>query len=189
MTAPRTPHRPGRLRLGAATALLAAALAVLALVGLTAMGLVAPTEAGYVSAEQATLSATAGTVQPAVTVCTPVSGAPNQLTLAPPEAGLPVTGYRITITVDPIPEGSYAWQTGTRDGIELLPIGESVWPATQTLVGWGIELPPLPAHYFAGSLEIVALGPGGWESSVVRYTWSIEATWVGANVACTPQAG
>jgi hypothetical protein len=181
MTPAQPSSRSGRAR----RPVLAAALAVLTVLGVARPGLVEATDAGYVSAEQAALTAAAGTVGTAVTVCTPGSGAPHQLTLAPADDGLTVTGYRVHITVDPVPSGSYAWQTGVKDGIELLPIGDSSWPATQTLVGWGIELPLLSGDDFYGTVSVSAIGPGGWESAAVTYDWAIETDWGFATSTCT----
>ncbi len=181
MTAHRTlaRHRLALVALPVATVVLLALAA-------TAGPLVQQTEAGYTSAEQAALTAGAGTVQPAGTACTAASSAPHEIALTAPADGLAITGYRVTITVDPEPSGDYSWQTGTKNGIELLPIGDSYWPAAQAVVGWGIEMPMFAGDDFFGTVEVAAVGPGGWESSAVGYDWSIESDWGSIWVACTP---
>ncbi len=185
-TAPRTVTRHRAARRATTRAVLAAALAVLALTGAAARVPVSPTDAGYVSEESATVAVGSGTVQPAVTVCTAVANSPHHLALAASADGLPVTGYRITASVDPVPTGSYAWQTGERNGVLLVPLGESTWPADQTAVGWGIELPALAGATFIGTVSVTALGPGGWESAAVVYDWSILADWGFTSVTCDP---
>ncbi len=182
--ASRTVTRRRAARRTTGRAVLAAALAVLALTGGAAALPVWSTDAGYVSEESAAIAVGSGTVEPAVTVCTPVSGAPHRLALTAPADGLPATGFRIIATVDPEPAGSYAWQTGERDGVSLVPLGESTWPVDQTVVGWGIELPVLAGATFVGTVSVAALGPGGWESAAVVYDWSIVADWGFTTVTC-----
>lgn len=144
------------------------------------------TDAGFVSTESTVLSASAGTVAPAVTTCVANSGSPNDLTLAPGLDGLPVTGYRVTQTLDADLPSGWSWQTGERDGVTLSPLGDSYWTTATTALKFGIELPFLAGGSSTGTVTVRALGPGGWESDPVTYHWSIAADWGVTTVSCTP---
>lgn len=74
--------RAGKVAIG----LVSVAALLAALIGMTW------SDAGFIAHESARLGATAGVVAPAATTCTPGSGSPHIVTLAPTADGLPVTG-------------------------------------------------------------------------------------------------
>lgn len=141
------------------------------------------TDAAWVTEEAGTLSATAGTVNPAVTSCEGRSAAPNLLHLAPADSGLEVTGYRVTIEVqDGVDTGETPsnWQSGDAGaGVPFLPANSPTYvPASTSTVAWGIGSGY--NHTWSGVATVEALGPGGWTSETVSHDWKITFNLFGA---------
>ena len=134
------------------------------------------TDAAWVTEETGALSATAGTVNPAVTSCEGRSSAPNLLHLVPAESGLEVTGYRVTIDVQEGVDGDEepsGWQSGEAEaGVPFLPANTPTYvPADTSTVAWGIS--GGYNHTWSGVATVEALGPGGWTSESVSHDWTI----------------
>ncbi|MFI2105339.1 hypothetical protein ACH436_18755 [Isoptericola sp. NPDC019693] len=146
------------------------------------------TDAAWASQEAGAVSATAGTVAVPATTCEGHNNSPNLLKLAPGDDGLEVTGYRVVMSVDESAHGvPDAWQTGTTsDGAPLLPANATTdVPAGTTAVAWGVSS---GLNYtITGTVTVRALGPGGWTSEPVVYTWSVGFDWLGIGYgSCTP---
>lgn len=151
------------------------------------------TDAAWITEEAGVVTATAGTVAAPTTTCVGQNSAPNLLHLTPPAAGLEVTGYRVTLTLqdgddadeepDPVPQ---AWQSGEASaGVPLLAANTSTdLPPSTSTVAWGIS-----AGYnytWSGVATVEALGPGGWTSETVTHDWSIGFNLLGMGFgACT----
>ncbi|WP_114853851.1 hypothetical protein [Brachybacterium sp. YJGR34] len=160
-------------------AALAASLLLALVLGASAVP-TQPTDAAWISEEAGTLTATAGSVAAPDTTCTGRSAAPNLLTLTPPDEGLEVTAYRVTVLVQDgdgtVPGG---WQSGTTsEGYPLLPANTpTVVPASTTAVAWGISGDW--NNEWKGIVTVEALGPGGWSSQSVQHDWTIGFDWLG----------
>jgi len=171
--------RAGKVAIG----LVSVAALLAALIGITW------SDAGFLAHESARLGATAGVVPPAVTTCTPGVGSPHLVTLAPTAGGLPATGYRVTQELDADLPTDWIWVDGEIKGAQLTPLGDSRWPADQSTVGFGIDLPFLAGGSASGTTTIRAVGPGGWESAAITYAWSISASWGIVSSTCEPLGG
>lgn len=154
----------------------AAALVVLVVPGWT--------QAAFTADQSAQAEFTAGALTPPQTTCTPHSGSPHVLTLAPGQDGVPITGYRVTMTLAEGSPGESAWQSGERDGVTLVPLGDSDWTAGTDTLGFGIELGFLDGNTYSGTASVRSLGPGSWESEPAVYDWTIVTDW-GSTVAVT----
>lgn len=145
--------------------------------------------AAYLGTQAVTTLADADEVPRPTSLCTAISGAPNELTLDHADDGLDVLEYRVEISVDVVPSGSFSWQTAdAADGTPMLPIGESYWPADTAQVGWGIEGWSLfESPSWSGAVAVQAIGPGGWTSDQLMFDWTIQVPALGsAVVSCTP---
>lgn len=134
------------------------------------------TDAAWTTEESGAIAVAAGTVEAPEAKCEGRNSAPNLLHLAVPSDGLEVTEYLVTVTAD---EAVGAWQAGTTDeGYPLVSDAEAVRvPASTEAVAWGIA--GQWNHTWSGDITVKSVGPGGWTSAPVRYTWSIGFDWLG----------
>lgn len=139
------------------------------------------TDAAWTREEAGVLGAAAGQVAPAVTTCDGnTGGRPHVLHLDAPDEGLEVTAFRVIVAVGDGDDGGTeddevpgAWSTGeTSGGVPYVAANTpTVVPADAGAVAWGITTGW--SYTWRGTATVTALGPGGWESEPVEYTWSI----------------
>lgn len=157
----------------------------LAVLGALAMlGGPAPTDAAFVSAESAALTAGAGVVPAPAALCTPHNGSPHVISLSPGVGGLSTTGYRVTMALTTAMPDGWSWQSGESEGVPMAPLGDSAWAADQAALTFGIELPFLAGGTVSGTGTVHAVGPGGWESAPVDYAWTIYSDWGVTSTTC-----
>lgn len=187
---PRTPARRVRR----------AAVAVVAVLGLLWSGVAAAywTDSGTVTSG----TVDAGVVGPVgLRSCTGsgglslVFGNDLEVTWTAP-AGVPVTGYRATValvsdTAGPMQTSDWRMQDSLYvRGPNRTTDPPVVWnlPTTQTTVRWGILVGSL-IRTFTGTIQIQAVGPGGWTSTVRTVDWTIAYLGLGVgSVSCTTRA-
>ncbi|SDS26428.1 hypothetical protein SAMN04489752_1331 [Brevibacterium siliguriense] len=138
--------------------------------------IVGMTDAAWMTEESGSIAMTAETVEIPDTRCEGRNAAPNLLHLAAPGEGLEVTEYLVTLTSD---EAVGSWDTGTTpEGYPLISDAQPVRvPASTSAVAWGIT--GEWNHTWNGDVVVRSVGPGGWTSQPVRYTWKIGFDWLG----------